>query len=254
VSNSFLDKETIDEVLMKKFLSHVDRINLALRRFNDFEGYLEQNVDRDVNQIFALKVISKIHEILKGKYRIDGMGEKILLNTDEFVYLSNSSSGQQESIRILQDIFFVTLANEKVFRVFEEPEAHLFPTAQKQLIELLALMVNQNDDNQLIITTHSPYVLTVLNNLLFATRVIAKNPDAESEVGAIVEKEYRMSSADFSAYSLNKTEVSGRAESKSIASEKTQMIEQNYLDEVSEMLGADFDALYKIHSRSFSRI
>jgi hypothetical protein len=28
-------------------------------------------------------------------------------------------------------------------------------------------------------------------------------------------------------------------------------IEQNYLDEVSEMLGGDFNALYSIHVRTF---
>jgi hypothetical protein len=30
-------------------------------------------------------------------------------------------------------------------------------------------------------------------------------------------------------------------------------IEQNYLDEVSEMLGGDFNALYSIHARTFRR-
>lgn len=53
-------------------------------------------------------IINKIYEILKGKYYIDTYGhEKIRLDNKEndYVYLSNASSGQQESIRILQDIF-----------------------------------------------------------------------------------------------------------------------------------------------------
>mgnify|MGYP006206212493 CR=1 FL=1 len=52
-----------------------------------------------------------------------------------------------------------------ILRIIEEPEAHLFPVAQKHLIELLAIMVNRNEDNQLIITTHSPYILSSFNNL-----------------------------------------------------------------------------------------
>ena len=37
----------------------------------------------------------------------------------------------------------------------EEPEAYLFPVAQKQIIDFA-------------ITTHSPYILSSLNNLLYA--------------------------------------------------------------------------------------
>jgi hypothetical protein len=39
----------------------------------------------------------------------------------------------------------------------------------------------------------------------------------------------------------------------SIIEGETQLIEQNYLDEVSDMLGSDFQALYAIHSKTFMR-
>jgi predicted ATPase len=51
--------------------------------------------------------------------------------------------------------------------VVEEPEAYLFPVAQKQIIDLIALLANQNE-NQVIVTTHSPYILSSFNNLLYA--------------------------------------------------------------------------------------
>ena len=165
--------------------------------------------------------------------------------------MSNTSSGQQESIRILQDIFLNILDNTKVLRILEEPEAHLFPVAQKQLIELLALMVNQNDDNQLIITTHSPYVLTVFNNLLFANRVVEKNPSTESEVAQIIPQDSWLSAKDFSAYSLGNQSVSHYCEP--IFNQEKGTIQQNYLDTVSEILGGDFQALYSIHAKTFKR-
>ncbi|MBK1986642.1 AAA family ATPase [Sphaerospermopsis aphanizomenoides BCCUSP55] len=147
---------------------------------------------------------------MKGEYCIDNRGEKIVFNqeTEEYVYLSNASSGQQECIRILQDIFLNILDDVKVLRIIEEPEAHLFPVAQKQLIELLALMVNHDEDNQLIITTHSPYILTVFNNLLFANRVVEKNPAAEAEVAQIIPKDSWLKANDFSAYSLGNQSIS----------------------------------------------
>ncbi|MFM7372391.1 MAG: AAA family ATPase, partial [Sphaerospermopsis kisseleviana] len=193
-------QQTIDETLMLKFMEKVARIKDTFKKFDNFEGLIESYEDDENIQQKLYGIKNRIDEIIKGEYRIDNWGEKIIFNTQkgEYVHLSNASSGQQESIRILQDIFLNILDNTKILRILEEPEAHLFPIAQKQLIELLSLMVNQNDDNQLIITTHSPYVLTVFNNLLFANRVVVKNPDAEVEVTQIIPKDCWLQAEDFS--------------------------------------------------------
>ena len=167
--------------------------------------------------------------------------------------MSNASSGQQEVIRILQDIFLTIAENRKVLRIVEEPEAHLFPLAQKRVIELLVQMAKNTDSNQLIITTHSPYVLTVFNNLLFAQRVIDTNPEIEKEVAKIIGKEARLKSGDFSAYVLSQSDNKSEFSAKSIVDEATGMIGQNYLDTVSEILGYEFNSLYNLHSKSFER-
>jgi predicted ATPase len=120
------------------------------------------------------------------------------------------------------------------------------------LIELLTFLINQDDDNQIIITTHSPYVLTVFNNLIFSKRITDKNPSAINDVNEIIQKEFWIDSDDFSAYNLGKTDDSER-KAQSIINEKTGLIQQNYLDEVSEKLGNDFQKLYSIHQKSFSR-
>ena len=247
--------KTLDEILLEKFIEKFVRVKDIFKKFRNFEGligsYSENNIKEKLYQ-----VKNKIDKILKGEYRIDDLGEKILFNkeTEEYIYLSNTSSGQQESIRILQDIFLNILDNTKVLRILEEPEAHLFPVAQKQLIELLALMVNQNDDNQLIITTHSPYVLTVFNNLLFANRVVEKNPSTESEVAQIIPQDSWLSAKDFSAYSLGNQSVSQDTNyCEPIFNQEKGTIQQNYLDTVSELLGGDFQALYSIHAKTFKR-
>ena len=209
IDNYERSSKTLDEILLEKFIEKFVRVKDIFKKFRNFEGLIESYSENNIKEkLYQVK--NKIDKILKGEYRIDDLGEKILFNkeTEEYIYLSNTSSGQQESIRILQDIFLNILDNTKVLRILEEPEAHLFPVAQKQLIELLALMVNQNDDNQLIITTHSPYVLTVFNNLLFANRVVEKNPSTESEVAQIIPQDSWLSAKDFSAYSLGNQSVS----------------------------------------------
>jgi predicted ATPase len=245
IDNYERSSKTLDEILLEKFIEKFVRVKDIFKKFRNFEGLIESYSENNIKEkLYQVK--NKIDKILKGEYRIDDLGEKILFNkeTEEYIYLSNTSSGQQESIRILQDIFINILDDAKVLRIIEEPEAHLFPVAQKQLIELLTLMVNQNDDNQLIITTHSPYVLTVFNNLLFANRVVEKNPSTESEVAQIIPQDSWLSAKDFSAYSLGNQSVR----------EDSNYCEPIFnQDTVSELLGGDFQALYSIHAKTFKR-
>jgi len=250
------NEQSIDETLMLKFMKRIVGIKETFRKIGDFsfEGLIDNYARNEVKgKLYDIK--NRIDKILKGEYQIDHRGEIIVLNMEqEYVYLSNASSGQQESIRILQDIFINILDDAKVLRIIEEPEAHLFPVAQKQLIELLALMVNHNDDNQLIITTHSPYVLTVFNNLLFANRVVEKNPSTESEVAQIIPQDSWLSAKDFSAYSLGNQSVSQDTNyCEPIFNQEKGTIQQNYLDTVSEILGGDFQALYSTHAKTFKR-
>jgi predicted ATPase len=248
--------QTIDETLMLAFMKRVTRIKDTFKKFNNFDGLINIYSDSSQKRKILEIIKNKINAILKGEYVIDNYGEKILLGEDNrnYIYLHNASSGQQEVIRILQDIFLSILDDVPVLRIIEEPEAHLFPIAQKYLLELLIIMVNQNHDNQIIITTHSPYILSILNNLLFAKRVVEKNPSAQSEVSEIIQEDYWLNAAEFSAYSLGNQSLDKEASyCESILDGNTGTITQNYLDTVSEMMGGEFNALYNIHARTFKR-
>ncbi len=241
-----LKTQAVDEILMLEFISKILNNKVYLKDWENSSSEYHNS-----NYILTKK---KVFEILKGEYIDDNGEEKIMLNSQESIYLRNASSGQQEVIRILQDILVVITKGLTLLRIVEEPEAHLFPVAQKNLIELLALMVNQNDENQLIITTHSPYILTVFNNLLFAQRVVDKNPSAEAEVAELIPKEFWLKAKDFSAYSLGNHFMDKESDyCESIFDLEMGTIEQNYLDEVSEILGGDFNTLYSIHARTFRR-
>lgn len=241
------DRKNIDDLLISQFIEHISRIKaLYKNRGGRFENILRNEEKTPI----SLKAEHKVAEILKGKYINNGGGERLELKIGKSVSLNQSSSGQQEAIRILQDIFLVIAQNTAALRVIEEPEAHLFPIAQKQMIELLALMVNQNKENSLIVTTHSPYILSTFNNLLFASRVIEKNPNAESDVAEIVDIDFRLKAADFAAYTLRNTE--GGFVSESIMSDRG-VIKQNYLDTASEMLSYEFNNLQLIHAKTFAR-
>ena len=139
------------------------------------------SIDKPVIE-FLLKNISRI---LESEYETIGeVLESELyshLTGENATLLERASAGQQNVIRILQDMFTNVLYNEVTFRVIEEPEAHLHPIAQKHLMHILALMRN-HIDSQIVLTTHSPYLLAVLQNLLTAGQESVKTPDAATEI------------------------------------------------------------------------
>ena len=204
--------------------------------FNAIKSNLE---NKNVLTIFE-KIVEKI---LKGEYRYDSNGEYLNVNEKERVQMKDASSGQQEALRILQGFFLsIGLKNRREFFVVEEPEAHLYPLAQKELINAFALFLNTIKEGRLIITTHSPYILACVNILLFANYVANELPEAGKEVLESVQKEFWLDSKMFSAYSLGHGEVYCT----NIKDSETGLIDQTYLDAISEQLGTQYYHLYNL--------
>ncbi len=64
--------------------------------------------------------------------------------------------------------------------IIEEPEQNLFPETQKELIYHLLNNVTDTDrDHNLILTTHSPYILYALNNCMMGGLVKGNIPTDE---------------------------------------------------------------------------
>lgn len=179
--------------------------------------------------------VQKIREILKGEYRVDEEGEKIFIDDLNYVKLSHASSGQQEVLWILLHLFVLLLNREKVFLIIEEPEAHLFPKAQKLLVELITLLFNENN-SQVLITTHSPYILTAFNNLIYAGNVGREH----DEVGGVIPKLLWIDHEKAGAYRLH----DGVAED--LMDEETHLIRVEEIDTVSQSINQDFDSLLNI--------
>ncbi len=237
----------VDAYLMADFLKRVQRLKkqFQVENLKDLIAH-KLELGYSVNEHVLKIAQDKFEAILKGQYRYRDFGELLVYDTEknQAVRLNDASSGQQEAIRILQDIFLVLLEQEDVFRVIEEPEAHLYPMAQKHLIEMMALMLN-GTNSQLIITTHSPYILSIFNNLLFASRIAKMNESVKPEVNAVIDESMWLNPTKCQAYALQ------GGNCVSILNPATGLIGENYLDDISVELGADFDELYHLHGRAF---
>ena len=63
---------------------------------------------------------------------------------------------------------------ETLLSIVEEPEQNLFPTSQQALLYQLLEYVNTTDGNELVLTTHSPYVINYLTLVIKAQQVLQK--------------------------------------------------------------------------------
>ncbi len=215
------------------------KINTLKRLFRQpFYEIIEQKKLRGngmaTDEILNL-TISKINKILKGEYRVEKDGEKIYFDDQEYVKISLASSGQKESLWILLQLFVLILNKEKVFLIIEEPEAHLYPEAQKSLVELMALLFNE-ENSQVLITTHSPYILTAFNNLIYAGNIGQKR----GEVNKVIPEMLWLKSENVGAFKLK----DGVAEN--LMDKETNLIRVEEIDSVSQNINQDFDALLNI--------
>lgn len=194
-----------------------------------------KTVKGQINNSAVTHAYELIKKILKADYVNDSDGEKIYFDEHHWVRLMYGSSGQQEALWILMLTLIIILENRRAFVVIEEPEAHLFPIAQKDMISLIALMVNATD-SRVIITTHSPYILTSSNILLYSEKV---ENNYRGEEKPVIPRSIRLSYHKFAAY-----KVENAADSlTSLMDENSHMISTNYIDKVSEITNNELEHL-----------
>lgn len=194
-----------------------------------------KTVKGQINNSAVTHAYELIKKILKADYVNDSDGEKIYFDEHHWVKLMYGSSGQQEALWILMLTLIIILENRRAFVVIEEPEAHLFPIAQKDMISLIALMVNATD-SRVIITTHSPYILTSSNILLYSEKV---ENNYRGEEKPVIPRSIRLSYHKFAAFKVENTADSLT----SLMDENSHMISTDYIDKVSEITNNELEHL-----------
>lgn len=125
--------------------------------------------DVKINKECLAECAALMKQILHGEYRNVNGEERLQVSEDRYIKINFASSGQQEAVWILNVVFYYLLNNKKSFFIIEEPESHLFPNAQKLIAEFISLA--KNGGNKILLTTHSPYILGSIDNMLYANRI-----------------------------------------------------------------------------------
>ncbi|WP_295168168.1 ATP-binding protein [uncultured Brevundimonas sp.] len=183
---------------------------------------------------------SRAGGILGGEIVRDSEREMLRSPDGRLIPLNLMSSGQQEFYPLAVALNYAALMADGMQVFIEEPEAHLFPTAQAELIDLLVDTVTLSRGSmRMLITTHSPYCLSKINNLLKAGALANERPELAADVEAVVPRNRWLSEDNLTAYGI----VDGVLQPL-LADDG--LIDSDYLDQISSHLAGDFGQLLDV--------
>ncbi len=235
---TFLSESNTVDPFLTDFGTYYEKIKspITLDMFNN-KIQEQENLYNEINSLNE--------QIICGKYFQKEGEDYLQVEGNRRIAIANSSSGQQETlplILILRTMALMRLSIGGSSIYIEEPEAHIFPAAQKNIVELISTVYNARKDSlQFLITTHSPYILTSFNNLLQAG-ILAVDATEEKiqQISRHVPQTRFLTPQEVAVYSLE------NGYCQSIIDEETGLIDTNIIDEVSNELAIQFDELLEL--------
>ena len=188
---------------------------------------------------------------------------KIELQSNSYtVTLNEAASGFQSAVplflvtkyfidsikRRITELKFKNVSEKKVFEkepdkskafnscfinIVEEPEQNLFPNSQKSIIQFLLTSLNEDLENRLILTTHSPYILETINNSIYAAALQKNGFKADS----LVPKNMQVPYDAVAAYVVKNGEI------RSIKADDIHQIDPKEIDGCSEEINTVYSRL-----------
>eukprot|EP01012_Entosiphon_sulcatum_P056339 TRINITY_DN79986_c0_g1_i1.p1 TRINITY_DN79986_c0_g1~~TRINITY_DN79986_c0_g1_i1.p1 ORF type:complete len:441 (+),score=33.81 TRINITY_DN79986_c0_g1_i1:227-1549(+) len=239
--NAFIESESVDLETVEFGRRYIEAREFAkARRFGRDDGR---------STFLGSSVFQSLY---RGTLHFDKDIEYLKTEDNRTIPISMLSSGQQELYPLLltlesfigrvkvrskirhEELLFPP-ANSLVY--IEEAEAHLFPPAQSVMAEFFARIVARKQlGTRMFLTTHSPYILAKLNNLVKAGAIKAQyGSKITKRLEGVVSSGAQLSPGTVSAYAI----IDRNACSITIDG----MIDSAYLDRVTDDITNEFSEL-----------
>lgn len=237
-NRSLIENENLD-LITRQFMRIIDNIH---GEFSDgirnaHKRYPDGERKFDVEKISELLISD-----LKGDYQYSSGKEYIIVRDDqsneEKIPINFASSGQQEVLWLLNQLYILMLKKERAFVIIEEPEAHLYPNLQNQVVEFISYFANINNSS-LMITTHSPYILTSVNALYCAGKTIQAFPELSRKVYKILGNKCEINPEKFTAFKIRKDK-----NVENLVNDEYGEINTEMIDEISDSVNEKYLELY----------
>lgn len=234
---TYLDYRELDPV-NRKFMQTIETLQ---PKFADGTANVHNYYPADGRKFDVDRISKEIIHGMKGEYFYQKGREYIKIeNSNEQVAVNFISSGQQEILWLYNQLYVLMLKNEKAFIIIEEPEAHLYPILQKNIVDFIMKYINITGGSA-IVTTHSPYILSETNNLYIIGK-LRRDSKNKSVVGKIAGKWLYVSSKELNAYKLENG--SEGTEVQSLIDDETDELLAEKIDDISEEINETYTKLF----------
>lgn len=174
-----------------KFLTNLDLENpLEKGIFAEFAENIEKDLQKGdkTNYIFR---------------ELGGREIKINVEKDLDIDLYNASSSIKQLAPLL--LYLRYRAKEGDLLIIDEPEMNLHPESQAKLLEILGMLVNAGV--KVLLTTHSPYFMSHLNNLIAGDMNDEKIREKQAKSLYLQDARAFLSPNDVSAYEMRQNKA-----------------------------------------------
>ena len=202
---------------------------------NGLEGLVEGETIAAPQCALYQEALDLIGKILKGRYTFSGEEERIWVGAGRYVKINFASSGQQECVWILNLLYYYIALHKPVYFIIEEPESNLFPESQKLIVEFISLVAGAG--NGVLLTTHSPYVLGAVNNLLYAGLVGRLSREKTAEI---------VSAGKWIDAGLCEARFVENGGAKDCMDRELMQIDNSLLDQISHSINQEYDVLFEM--------
>ncbi|WP_078554290.1 ATP-dependent nuclease [Bacillus alkalicellulosilyticus] len=158
---------------MQAFEDPIDGNRKTVR--NRIARKIENNIEAGFNEFYNQEKVVFQVEFENRVFKI------YILTDDKAMNLSERSNGLRWCISIFVDVLSREYKNSSLVYLLDEPGVYLHVNAQKQLLELFSRLANR--ENQVIYTTHSPYMIDSKD---------ITNVRAIEKVGKVIQKYLRV--------------------------------------------------------------
>ncbi len=241
-NRSLIENDNLD-LITRQFMQIIDNIHGA---FSDGIRNVHKRYPDGERKFDVGKVSEMLISDLKGDYQYNAGKEYFIMQQTESdkekIPINFASSGQQEVLWLLNQLYILMLKKEKAFVIIEEPEAHLYPSLQNKLIEFITYFANVNKSS-IMVTTHSPYVLTSVNALYCAGKTIQKFPELEKKVHDIVGNGCEIAPEKLTAFRINKD-----AGIQDLIDDEFEEINTEMIDDISDSINEKYTELFYLLS------
>ena len=242
-------------------LEHGSRLDIVTTRFgrrytSQLDGGAGVYMGRDQstrNRDIVRRHKALIDTLMGGVLKMSTNDSHLQTRDGRIIPFSLMSSGQQELLPLLlslQEYLFRNILDKDPsvdLLYIEEPEAHLFPSSQSNLTQHIVYISNLlSRRSRMFVTTHSPYVLTSLNNMILAAQVGGMSEQHADRVNRVIPRDRWLNKGRVTAYAIEDGVCQGIID-------ESGLIDGEYLDKVSSHISDEFSHLLEIEMSGTSK-